>query len=211
MHYTLPKIYPITDVRLSGISHTEQVRRLVRGGARLIQLREKEQRVGEWVDDAREALAAAREAGAQLIINDRADLALAIGADGVHLGQDDLPPDEARKLLGPHAIIGLSTHSLKQAIAAVDSPVDYIGVGPIFATDTKTAAGPAVGLELLTTIRKAVGDLKIVAIGGIGREDLIPVLSAGADAAAMIGAINSDPDLIEERMASLIHLLTDKR
>ena len=118
MHYTLPKIYPITDVRLSGISHTEQVRRLVRGGARLIQLREKEQRVGEWVDDAREALAAAREAGAQLIINDRADLALAIGADGVHLGQDDLPPDEARKLLGPHAIIGLSTHSLKQAIAA---------------------------------------------------------------------------------------------
>ena len=211
MHYTLPKIYPITDVRLSGISHTEQVRRLVRGGARLIQLREKEQRVGEWVDDAREALAAAREAGAQLIINDRADLALAIGADGVHLGQDDLPPDEARKLLGPHAIIGLSTHSRKQAIAAVDSPVDYIGVGPIFATNTKTAAGPAVGLELLTTIRKAVGDLKIVAIGGIGREDLIPVLSAGADAAAMIGAINSDPDLIEERMASLIHLLTDKR
>ena len=98
MTFTLPKIYPITDVGLSGIPHAEQVRRLVSGGARLIQLREKDRGAARWIDDARDALAAARDGGAKLIINDRVDVAMVIGADGVHLGQDDLPPADAARV-----------------------------------------------------------------------------------------------------------------
>ncbi len=211
MTFTLPKIYPITDAGLSGIPHAEQVRRLVRGGARLIQLREKDHGAGRWIDDARDALAAARDGGAKLIINDRVDVAMVIGADGVHLGQDDLPPAEARKLLGPDKIIGFSTHSLEQALAAIELPVDYIGVGPIFATRTKTAADPVVGTELLSAIRQAAGGVKIAAIGGISADSLLSVLNAGADSAAMVGAIIGEAALIEERMDVMIHLASKVR
>lgn len=211
MTFTLPKIYPITDVGLSGISHAEQVRRLVRGGARLIQLREKDRGTARWIDDARDALAAARDGGAKLIINDRVDVAMVIGADGVHLGQDDLPPAEARKLLGPDKIIGYSTHSLEQALAAIELPVDYIGVGPIFSTTTKAAPDPVVGTELLSTIRNTAAGAKIVAIGGIGADSLLSVLSAGADSAAMVGAIFGEAALIEERMDAMNRLVSHLR
>jgi len=209
--FTLPKIYPITDVGLSGISHAEQVRRLVRGGARLIQLREKDRGTARWIDDARDALAAARDGGAKLIINDRVDVAMVLGADGVHLGQDDLPPAEARKLLGPDKIIGFSTHSLEQALAAIEMPVDYIGVGPIFSTTTKAAPDPVVGTELLSAIRNAAAGVKIVAIGGIRADSLLSVLNAGADSAAMVGAIIGETALIEERMDAMIRLASDQR
>ncbi len=211
MTFTLPKIYPITDVGLSGISHAEQVRRLVRGGARLIQLREKDRGTARWIDDARDALAAARDGGAKLIINDRVDVAMVLGADGVHLGQDDLPPAEARKLLGPDKIIGFSTHSLEQALAAIEMPVDYIGVGPIFSTTTKAAPDPVVGTELLSAIRNAAAGVKIVAIGGIRADSLLSVLNAGADSAAMVGAIIGETALIEERMDAMIRLASDQR
>ncbi|MBX7055098.1 MAG: thiamine phosphate synthase [Pyrinomonadaceae bacterium] len=206
MTFDLPKIYPITDAGLSGISHAEQVRRLVGGGARLIQLREKDRGAAHWIDDARDALAAAKNGGAKLIINDRVDVAMMIGADGVHLGQDDLPPAEARKLLGPDKIIGFSTHSLEQALAALELPVDYIGVGPIFATNTKPAHDPVVGIELLSTIRNTGGSAKIVAIGGINADTLLAVLNAGADSAAMVGAVIGEADLIGERMKAMIRL-----
>lgn len=211
MTFTLPKIYPITDVGLSGIPHAEQVRRLVSGGARLIQLREKDRGAARWIDDARDALAAARDGGAKLIINDRVDVAMVIGADGVHLGQDDLPPAEARKLLGPDKIIGYSTHSREQALAAIELPVDYIGVGPIFSTTTKAAPDPVVGTELLSTIRNAAADAKIVAIGGIGADSLLSVLNAGADSAAMVGAIIGEAALIEERMDAMNRLVSHQR
>ena len=211
MTFTLPKIYPITDVGLSGISHAEQVRRLVRGGARLIQLREKDRGTARWIDDARDALAAARDGGAKLIINDRVDVAMVLGADGVHLGQDDLPPADARKLLGPDKIIGFSTHSLEQALAAIEMPVDYIGVGPIFSTTTKAAPDPVVGTELLSAIRNAAAGVKIVAIGGIRADSLLSVLNAGADSAAMVGAIIGETALIEERMDAMIRLASDQR
>ena len=211
MTFTLPKIHPITDVGLSGISHAEQVRRLVRGGARLIQLREKDRGTARWIDDARDALAAARDGGAKLIINDRVDVAMVLGADGVHLGQDDLPPAEARKLLGPDKIIGFSTHSLEQALAAIEMPVDYIGVGPIFSTTTKAAPDPVVGTELLSAIRNAAAGVKIVAIGGIRADSLLSVLNAGADSAAMVGAIIGETALIEERMDAMIRLASDQR
>src|SRR2546423_15657094 len=146
MPFELPKLYPITDRRLSGLSHAEQVARLCEGGARVVQLREKHLPPREFYREAEEALRVARARGAKLIINDRADIALALGADGVHLGQDDMPPEAARALLGEDAIIGFSTHNVAQAARAARLPVDYVAIGPVFATSSKESPGPAGGL-----------------------------------------------------------------
>jgi len=190
MPFELPKLYPITDRRLSGLSHAGQVARLVEGGAAFIQLREKHLSPREFYGEAEEALKVARERGAKLIINDRADIALAIGADGVHLGQDDMPPEAARALLGEGAVVGFSTHSVEQAVAAARLPVDYIAVGPVFATTSKEKPDPVVGLEGLRRVREAVGgSVKLVAIGGVTRESAPSVLAAGADSVAVISAL----------------------
>src|SRR5437763_16246802 len=121
----LPKLYPLTD-GACGLTHAEQVARLCAGGAGLIQLRDKHASPREFYAAAEAALQVARAHGARLIINDRADIALALQADGVHLGQDDLDPTAARRLLGPPAIIGYSTHNIAQAKAAARLPIDYI-------------------------------------------------------------------------------------
>lgn len=187
----LPKLYPITDRRLSGLSHAEQVARLIEGGAAFIQLREKHLSPREFYSEAGEALKVARERGAKLIINDRADIALALGADGVHLGQDDVPPEAARALLGERAVIGFSTHGVEQAIAAARLPVDYIAIGPVFETTSKENPDAVVGLEGLRRVREAVGSVKLVAIGGVTRENAPSVLAAGADSVAVISALLS--------------------
>ncbi len=189
MSFELPKLYPITDRRLSGLSHAEQVARLIDGGATLIQLREKHLSPREFYVEAEEALRVARARGVKLIINDRADIALALGADGVHLGQDDVPPEAARALLGEGAVIGFSTHSVEQAIAAARLPVDYIAIGPVFATTSKEHPDPQVGLEGLRRVREAVPLLPLVAIGGVTRENAPSVFSAGADSLAVISAL----------------------
>jgi thiamine-phosphate pyrophosphorylase len=203
----LPSLYPITDARLSGLSHAEQVRRLSAGGARLVQLREKHLTPAAIYRQAEEALSLARSAGLRLIINDRADLALALGADGVHLGQDDLPPEAARRLLGEAAIIGFSTHNTEQAVRAARLPLDYIAIGPIFATSSKEKPDPVVGLDGLRRVRERTGDLPLVAIGGITLENAREVLAAGADSVAVIGALLSRPEQITSRTrAFLDHL-----
>src|SRR5215470_7331024 len=115
MPFRLPKVYPITDTTISRLSHAEQVRRLAAGGATIVQLREKTMPAKDFYVEARTALAVAHEAGVKVIINDRVDIALAVGADGIHLGQDDMPVDVARRLLGPKSIIGFSTHNVHQA------------------------------------------------------------------------------------------------
>lgn len=125
------------------------------------------------------------------MINDRVDIALMIGAAGVHLGQEDLPPQAARKLLGPNAIIGFSTHTLEQAVEAAKMPVDYIAFGPIFPTSTKENPDPTVGLERLREIREATGKIPLVAIGGITRENAASVFEAGADSIALISDLIS--------------------
>ncbi|MBK6751201.1 MAG: thiamine phosphate synthase, partial [Acidobacteria bacterium] len=112
MKFAIPEIYPITDTQFSGLSHTEQARRLIEGGARIIQLREKYASPLDWFDDARAAAKLCRQNDVVLIVNDRVDIAMAIDADGVHLGQTDLPPVAARRLLGKVPIIGYSTHSI---------------------------------------------------------------------------------------------------
>ncbi|MBC7909387.1 MAG: thiamine phosphate synthase, partial [Pyrinomonadaceae bacterium] len=178
MLLNLPKIYPITNVRLCGLAHAEQVARLIAGGAELVQLREKHKSPREFYADAVEALRVARELGARLIINDRVDLALALRADGVHLGQDDLPPEAARRLLGEAAIIGYSTHNIAQAVEAAKMPIDYLAIGPIYATTSKENPDPVVGLEGLRRVREAVGHLPLVAIGGINHENAREVIAA---------------------------------
>lgn len=192
LRFELPRLYPITDARLSGLSHAEQVARLCEGGATLVQLREKRLAPREFYGEAEAALRVARECGARLVINDRADIALAVGADGVHLGQDDLTPEAARALLGPAAVVGFSTHSVEQAReAARRGGASYIAVGPVFATSTKENPEPVVGLDGLRRVRAAVGHTPLVAIGGITLETARAALDAGADAVAVIGALVS--------------------
>jgi thiamine-phosphate pyrophosphorylase len=153
----------------------------------------------------------ARARGALVIINDRADLAYVLGADGVHLGQDDLPPEAARRLLGERATIGYSTHNVEQAARAALMPVDYVAIGPVFATASKENPDPTVGLEGVRRAREAVGPLPLVAIGGIRPADARAVIEAGADAVAVIGALYADSDaaLISDRTRELLRALRD--
>ncbi len=183
------RVYPLTDRLLSGLSHAEQVSVLSEEGATIVQLREKFLSSLEFFFDAAEALRVARERRVKILINDRVDIALALKADGVHLGQDDLPPGAARELLGPEVILGFSTHNLEQALLAVKFPIDYIAIGPIFSTTTKQSCEANVGLEGLRAVRQAVGKFPLVAIGGITAKNSRDVLDAGADALAVISDI----------------------
>ncbi|MGH9873055.1 MAG: thiamine phosphate synthase [Pyrinomonadaceae bacterium] len=182
-------LYPITDQHLSRLSHAEQVVHLSNCGAPLIQLREKADHPLRFFEQAEAAVRVARDRGVRIIINDRVDIALALKADGVHLGQEDLPPEAARRILGNDAIIGFSTHSLEQASLAAKMPVDYVAIGPIFSTTTKQSANLPLGLEGLARVRKALGTVPLVAIGGITGENQGPVLQAGADVVAVISDI----------------------
>jgi thiamine-phosphate pyrophosphorylase len=203
LSFSLPRIYPITDTLLSGLSHPEQVQRFMDGGSRFIQIREKNASSSDFYRYALEAMAAAKNANARLIINDRVDIALAVGAAGVHLGQDDLPAAEARQILGAKAIIGVSTHSVKQAIAAARLPIDYIAFGPVFSTSTKARPDPVTGLEALKRVRAANGKMPLVAIGGINIQNIASVISYGADSAAIVGALFESPVRIPERYREL--------
>ena len=207
MNLVLPKIYPITDVSLAGISHGEQVGRLIAGGATFIQLREKHASPRDFFEAAKPAIEIARKNNVMIIINDRVDIARALGADGVHLGQDDLPPNAAREVLGPDAIIGFSTHSVEQAIDAAGLPIDYIAIGPIFETKTKENPDPIVGLDGLAEVKKNIGNIPLVAIGGIDLDNVLDVLAAGADSIALVSAIIGDPALISAKTAQLLDIV----
>jgi thiamine-phosphate pyrophosphorylase len=183
------RTYPITDRSLSGLSHADQVAALASRGCTIVQLREKNLSPAEFYREAEQAIAVARQHGLKIIINDRVDIALALKADGVHLGQDDLPVEAARRLVGNDVVIGLSTHNLAQAQHAARLPIDYLAIGPIFPTSTKESANPAVGLAGLTEVRHAVSGIPLVAIGGINATNREQVIAAGADAVAVIRAI----------------------
>jgi thiamine-phosphate pyrophosphorylase len=182
-------LYPVTDRHLSGVSHAEQVARLSEAGVKLVQLREKIDAPLKFYSEAEAAMQVAREHGVKIIINDRVDLAMALDADGVHLGQEDMPPEAARRLLGSRAIIGFSTHNLEQARQAAQLPVDYVAIGPIFATSTKKSSNRPIGLQGLERVRKVVGSIPLVAIGGVTAENMALVLKAGADVFAVISDI----------------------
>lgn len=207
MSFQLPRVYPLTDSQLSGLSHADQVHLLSLGGATLIQLREKQLPSLQLYENAKAAVATARKTGSQVIINDRVDVALATGAHGVHLGQDDLPPEAARRLLGNEAIIGHSTHNVEQAQQALALPIDYIAIGPIFATSSKTDTFPTLGLAGLEAVRKVVGNFPLVAIGGISHANAREVIEAGADSVAVISALLSDPARIAGATRTLLQSL----
>jgi thiamine-phosphate pyrophosphorylase len=204
----LPKLYAITDARLSGLSHAEQIARLAEGGAALVQLREKRASPRDFFREAEAALRVARRLGVRVVVNDRADVALACGADGAHLGRDDLPPEAARRLLGDGFVIGYSTHNLEQLAEAARLPVDYVAFGPVFPTRSKENPDPVVGLELLARARAALDpSIPLVAIGGVTRENARAALDAGADSVAVISALASEPSEIARRTREFIAAL----
>ena len=190
-----PFLYPIVDVAALGERAVGSVvAALAAGGAKVVQFRAKGLSDRRFLDLAAEALAAARAGGAALIVNDRPDVALILGADGVHLGQDDLDPRAVRPLLPPGALLGVSTHNLEQLERAAGAPVDYLAIGPVFPTRSKAAPDPVVGLEMVRKARALVTG-SLVAIGGITEENARSVVDAGADGVAVISALLSQADL----------------
>lgn len=181
----LPRLYAIVDTALvpSPMTLTTE---LLSAGVRLIQLRDKKSNSGAIYAASLEMQEAARREGAVFILNDRPDLAWAAGADGVHLGQDDLPAEIARRMLPEGMIIGSSTHSIEQVARADQAPVDYVAFGPIFPTSNKEAPDPVVGLAGLAEARRTTRK-PLVAIGGITAENAPAVIAAGADSVAVIG------------------------
>ncbi|HNB69755.1 MAG TPA: thiamine phosphate synthase [Acidobacteriota bacterium] len=202
----LPPLYAITDQPLTGLSHLELVKHLIAGGATLIQLRDKVTDGRTFYELAHQVMEYARPHGVKIIINDRVDIALAVNADGVHVGQDDLPPAAARQLLGPSKLIGYSTHSLDQALEADQFPIDYIAVGPVFQTQTKENPSPVVGLELVRRVATQVSK-PVVAIGGIPPERISEVLQAGATSVALISGLLLPVDSLAGRTRSLLSAL----
>ena len=191
---SLPPLYAIVDPLDTGRTPEDLAAALLAGGARLLQLRLKTAGSGELLAAARVLRALTARAGALLLINDRPDVARAAGADGVHLGQDDLPVGAARAILRPGALVGVSTHDVEQARAAAGAGADYLGVGSVFTTTTKVGALPAGGLDLVRAVHAAV-TLPLVGIGGITSDTAPAVRAAGADAVAMIGALVRAPDV----------------
>jgi thiamine-phosphate pyrophosphorylase len=207
MKLLLPPVYPITDKRLSGFdSHLRILNELVRGGATLVQIRDKETPLDELLADLTRCVEFAERHEARLIVNDRCDLALCCGAHGVHLGQEDLPAQPARELLGRERIIGVSTHNLRQVRDSSRLAIDYIGYGPVFPTSTKDAPAPVVGIRRLRAACASAA-WPVVAIGGIGPGRIRQVLEAGAASAAVISAAMAE-GRIARNMESLLREAT---
>lgn len=178
------------------------------GGARLIQVRAKSMASGPLLELCDTIVRDARAAGAAVIVNDRVDVARLSGAQGVHVGQEDLPPAAARAQLGADAIVGFSTHSVGQARAALALPVSYIAVGPVFGTQTKDTGYAAVGLDLIRAVAALPGARPITAIGGITLENVRSVIAAGAAAAAVITDLLTGGDPAA-RVRAYLQCLTD--
>lgn len=199
-------LYVVTDATLvPGRTHLEVARAALAGGAAVVQLRDKQRDAGDLLPEARAIAAACRAAGALFLVNDRVDLAAACGADGVHLGQTDLPVAAARALLGPERLVGVSVENADQVAAAEAEGADYLGVGAIYGSTTKSDAGPPVGPEQLRRLRPLTL-LPLVAIGGITAARIPEVRAAGADAVAVVGAVAAadDPAGAARELAELI-------
>ena len=199
-------LYLVTDRGLSlGRSTADIVQAAVAGGATCVQLREKSCGTREFMAEARAVRAILAGTGVPLVINDRVDVALAVGADGVHLGQSDMPVADARRLTGPDMLIGVSAECVEDAVRAEAEGADYVGVSPVFSTPTKTDTAPALGLAGVAAIRAAVS-LPLVGIGGIGPANAESVIRAGCDGVAAVSAIVSaaDPEKAAAHLKTII-------
>ncbi len=192
------RLYVITDASLSrGRSHRQVVEAAIAGGADAIQLRDKAAHAGTLYRTALELREVTRKANVSFLVNDRLDIALAVDADGVHVGQQDLPASAVRRILGPGKILGVTAETAEEALAAEKDGADYLGVGPVFeARGTKADAGPPQGPAIIANIRPHTR-LPIVAIGGIKADNARLVREAGADCAAVISAIVSADDIAQ--------------
>ncbi len=211
--FTFPSpLYAIADtLGRPELSFVDLAKKICAGGAKLLQLRVKDLPTREFLAVAHEVRSVCQQAGCLLIINDRADIALAVDAGGVHVGQEDLPLEAARKVLGVGKIIGVSTHDPAQAVAAERGGADYIGFGPLFSTSTKATGYTARGLDQLREIRALVR-LPIVAIGGINAERAPSALAAGADAVAMISDLVLADDVTGkvQEVVKIVHAARQK-
>ena len=187
--------YFITDSSLSQRGNHHDILEAVRAGVSIVQYRNKNANSRQLYEEALGLRPLCR--GSLFVINDRVDIALAVQADGVHLGQEDMPYGAARKLLGAGKIIGLTVHSLEEALEASALGADYLGVSPIFATATKPDAGPPAGLELIREIKKKIS-LPLVAIGGIDLSNAPRVIAAGADGLCAISSVITREDVYAE-------------
>jgi thiamine-phosphate pyrophosphorylase len=199
-------LYLVTDRRLArGRAMLELVRAAVQGGVTCVQVREKTCSTREFIEQALAVKEFLRSRGVPLIINDRVDVALAVGADGVHLGQTDMPLAAARAIVTDTMLIGVSAESLADAVAAQKGGADYLGVSPIFATPTKSDTALPLGLAGLQTIRRAV-HLPLVGIGGLNQQNAAAVVRCGADGVAVVSAIVAaeDPEQAARELVQVI-------
>lgn len=204
-------VYLVTDQRSSrhsagGRSLLDTVRAALRGGVTAVQLRDKAMTIRELLELGRALRELTREAGVSFIVNDRVDLALALDADGVHVGQDDLPADIARRLIGPARILGVSAASVAEARQAEAAGADYLGVGDVFGTLSKPDAGEPIGLKRLSEIARSVS-LPVVGIGGVTLENASAVAEAGAAGVAVISVVMGapDPEGVARRLGEEVH------
>ena len=205
------ELYAITDRKMLGdVSEVEAARLCFEGGADVVQLRMKDTDGGEMLEKAKAIQEIAQQYCKFFIVNDRLDIAVLAGADGVHLGQTDIPVQEARRLVGDEMIIGVSASTVEEAVKAVDDGADYIGVGSIFNTSTKPDADQGIGLDTLMDICQAV-DVPVVAIGGINKGNIRDVIRAGADGAAVVSAIMAKPDIKAAAHELKVMVLNEKR
>ena len=188
------KLYLITDRKAAARPLPEAVRLALEGGVRAVQLREKDLPVRDLLSLARELRKITGEFGAKLFINDRVDVAVAVGADGVHLGQQSMPASAVRSIVGKSMLIGVSAHTLEEARSAESESADFITFGPIFETPSKMQYGAPVGLEALKTVRSDLL-IPVYALGGIKSGNIIQVFKAGAKGIAMISAIFAAQDI----------------
>lgn len=208
------ELYAITDERMlaeRGMDEVQAARECYEGGADVVQLRMKTADGGEMLRKAKEIEEIANGYSKFFIVNDRVDVAVLAGADGVHLGQTDIPVKEARRLCGDDMIVGVSVDTPEEAIRAVEDGADYIGVGSIFTTRTKPDAAQGLGLDAIMKVREAVGEVPIVAIGGINRGNVLDVIRAGADSAAVVSAIMAAPDIRDAAHELKTMILNDMR
>ena len=182
-----PRVYPILDTETlaqHGIALETAAAALLEGGAGILQVRQKGHWTRQVFESARQVACLCREAGAVLVVNDRADFAMLLEG-GLHIGQEDLAPRDARKLIGPDALLGFSSHNLEQLSAAGGEPVDYVALGPVYPTSSKHNPDPVVGVDEVRRLRPLI-EKPLVAIGGITRANAAGVLNAGADSVAVI-------------------------
>jgi thiamine-phosphate pyrophosphorylase len=194
MRLVLPRLYVILDAALITFPESDCALSLAEAGVRLLQYRNKSAPAQRYLDSSRELAETLRPRGVSFFVNDRPDVAALAGATGVHVGQEDLDVEQARRVVGRDRLVGVSTHNLEQFKRAAASSADYIAVGPIYDTSTKANLDPVVGVDLLRRVRR-LSDKPVVAIGGITLEHAAAVIEAGADSIAVISGIlrASDP------------------